>query len=108
MLEQLFGDRTPYSADASRRAGYQNGISHVVCTQVFNSVKDQIDDGVQKQLLRDRRQGLVLENVAVVTLLPVCRQLFKNPATQGFGSIPMRSLTADRIRCLQPRYRSVV
>jgi hypothetical protein len=24
------------------------------------------------------------------------------------GSIPIRSLTADRIRCLQPRYRSVV
>ncbi len=22
---------------------------------------------------------------------------------QGFGSMPMRSLTADRIRCLQPR-----
>jgi hypothetical protein len=36
-----------------------------------------------------------------------------NPSTtahpaQGFGSMPMRSLTADRIRCLQPRYRSVV
>jgi hypothetical protein len=28
--------------------------------------------------------------------------------TQGLGSIPIRSLTADRIRCLQPRYRSVV
>src|SRR5882672_10571464 len=27
---------------------------------------------------------------------------------QGFGSTPMRSLTADRIRCLHPRYRSVV
>ena len=27
---------------------------------------------------------------------------------QAFGSMPMRSLTADRIRCLQPRYRSVV
>jgi hypothetical protein len=39
----------------------------------------------------------------------VGRQLFENlPATQRFGSIPMRSLTADRIRCLQPRYRSVV
>jgi len=25
------------------------------------------------------------------------------PAAQGFGSMPMRSLTADRIRCLQPR-----
>ena len=24
-------------------------------------------------------------------------------AAQGFGSMPMRSLTADRIRCLQPR-----
>ena len=30
---------------------------------------------------------------------------FAHPA-QGFGSMPMRSLTADRIRCLQPRYRS--
>src|SRR5260370_39640109 len=27
---------------------------------------------------------------------------------QGFGSNPMRSFTADRIRCLHPRYRSVV
>ena len=47
-------------------------------------------------------------NAHLVTLLPVCRQLFGNSGTQGFGSIPMRSLTADRIRCLQPRYRSVV
>jgi hypothetical protein len=30
------------------------------------------------------------------------------PQSQGFGSIPIWSLTADRIRCLQPRYRSVV
>jgi hypothetical protein len=29
-------------------------------------------------------------------------------AIQGLGSIPIRSLTADRIRCLQPRYLSVV
>src|SRR6267154_491308 len=28
------------------------------------------------------------------------------PQSQGFGSIPIWSLTADRIRCLQPRYRS--
>jgi hypothetical protein len=27
---------------------------------------------------------------------------------QLFGSIPIRSLTADRMRCLHPRYRSVV
>jgi hypothetical protein len=27
---------------------------------------------------------------------------------QGFGSKPIRSFTADRMRCLQPRYRSVV
>jgi hypothetical protein len=27
---------------------------------------------------------------------------------QLFGSMPMRSLTAARMRCLQPRYRSVV
>lgn len=32
---------------------------------------------------------------------PVRSQLF-------FGSIPIRSLTADRMRCLHPRYRSVV
>jgi hypothetical protein len=39
---------------------------------------------------------------------PVLSATLPDPATQGFGSIPMRSLTADRIRCLQPRYRSVV
>src|ERR1035441_334162 len=34
----------------------------------------------------------------------VSRQTFHSrAATQGFGSMPMRSLTADRIRCLQPR-----
>jgi hypothetical protein len=27
---------------------------------------------------------------------------------QGSGSIPIRSLTADRIRCLQPNYHSAV
>jgi hypothetical protein len=37
------------------------------------------------------------------------RQPFHNHAAdQGFGSMPMRSLTADRIRWLQPRWRSVV
>jgi hypothetical protein len=29
-------------------------------------------------------------------------------AVQFFGSMPILSLTADRIRCLQPKYRSVV
>jgi hypothetical protein len=27
---------------------------------------------------------------------------------QGVGSMPIRSFTADEIRCVQPRYRSVV
>lgn len=32
----------------------------------------------------------------------------KSTRYQLFGSIPIRSFTADRMRCLQPRYRSVV
>jgi len=32
----------------------------------------------------------------------------RNSAAQEHGSIPIRSLTADLIRCLLPRSRSVV
>jgi hypothetical protein len=30
MLQEQFGDRAPYRADAARRAGDQNGICHVL------------------------------------------------------------------------------
>ena len=39
--------------------------------------------------------------------LAVCRQT-GHGSRQLFGSMPIRSFTADRMRCLQPRYRSVV
>jgi hypothetical protein len=30
LLQQQFGDHAPYSADAARRAGDQNGLCHVL------------------------------------------------------------------------------
>jgi ubiquinone/menaquinone biosynthesis C-methylase UbiE len=55
-------------------------------------------------VLRERGLGLLTSD----NQLPDSRQPFRNRSTQGqgFGSMPTRSLTADRIRCLQPRYRS--
>jgi hypothetical protein len=35
LLQQQFGDRAPYSTDAARRAGDQNGICHVLFSSAF-------------------------------------------------------------------------
>src|SRR5258708_39997712 len=35
LLQQQFGDRAPYRADAARRAGDQNGIYHVFSSYAF-------------------------------------------------------------------------
>jgi hypothetical protein len=36
LLQQQFGDRAPYRADAARRAGNQNWTSHVFSSCVLN------------------------------------------------------------------------
>jgi hypothetical protein len=35
LLQQQFGDRAPYRADAACRAGDQNGICHVLCSSAL-------------------------------------------------------------------------
>ncbi len=51
--------------------------------------------------------GLPASNAVVWTervVNRIVRNLFTTAhLAQGYGSMPMRSLTADRIRCLQPR-----
>jgi len=35
LLQQQFGDRAPYRADAARRAGYEDGIRHDLSSLLF-------------------------------------------------------------------------
>jgi hypothetical protein len=63
------------------------------------------DSGPDARLCRRPSRALC---VPVLHFLAYERKIGTSRRLSDFGSIPMQSLTADRIRCLQPRYRLVV
>jgi len=69
--------------------------------------------GLTRPLVAPPKGELGIENeqaiaAAECATCPYGRQSGHRAAAQSGGSIPILSLTAPRIRCLQPRYRSVV
>ena len=52
LLQQQFGERAPYPANAARRAGDQNGIRHVLSPCVhLNRKSDLLNASVNQQPL---------------------------------------------------------
>jgi hypothetical protein len=51
LLQQQFGDRAPYRADAARRTGDQNGICHVFSSYAvtYNRKSDLLNASVNQQ-----------------------------------------------------------
>ena len=49
LLQQQFGDRAPYRADAARRAGDQNGMCHVFSSMHSPQSKLRLSPSINQQ-----------------------------------------------------------